>query len=164
MAERLTAKQVAAHNARSQAAWSKLTRTTTTTKGVVAAKPARTAASGPQRKASGRKMGRGYPDYEEMLAGQLKLAGVTGFVRQYRFCAGRRYRADFFFPDRNLIVEIEGQVHAIKGRWKASFERDQVIFFLLIRLLKVSTAQVRGGEALSVIERALKAIPPYPKL
>jgi very-short-patch-repair endonuclease len=154
--DRPSAADIDAHNARVRDAWAKIGNSKV-------AKPARKCVKRIPGKPKAILKRRSTPDYEEMLAGQLKLAGITGFIRQYRFCMGRKYRADFFFPERNLIVEIEGQIHAIKGRWKASFERDQAIFFLLIRLLKVSTAQVRSGAALTVIERALKAIPPYPK-
>ena len=91
-----------------------------------------------------------------MLAGQLTAAGILTWVRQYPFAPDRKYRADFFFPDHNLIVEVEGQAHSIKGRWKDGILRDQVIFGLGFRLLKVGTWQVRSGAAVTLIERALR--------
>lgn len=97
-------------------------------------------------------------DYEETLAHALmsNTFGLSRFERQYLFAPGRKYRADFFFPDHNLIVEIDGAVHRIKARFKADIERDQVIFFLGYRKLRISTAQVRSGEAVQLIERALR--------
>ena len=162
MADRPTAAEVQARSERNRAAWEtrRVLRTgleaTKANLRARVAKPAKARSQRPPVKASGRIRGRSSPDYEEMLAGQLTAAGIFTWIRQYPFASDRKYRADFFFPDHNLIVEIEGQAHAIKGRWKDGILRDQVIFGLGYRLLKVGTWQVRSGEAVTLIERALK--------
>lgn len=93
-------------------------------------------------------------DYNEMLAFQLNEAQITHYCCEYMFDSERNWRIDFVFSGK-LAVEIDGAVHRIKGRWEKSFEREQAIFFAGRRLLKVSTKQVRSGEAVDVIQRAL---------
>lgn len=102
-----------------------------------------------------------FTDYNAMLGNQLSLANITdldstGNVwREYQFNNKRKWRLDFAWPVISLALEIDGAVHRIKGRWEKSFEREQALFFSGWRLLKVSTKQVRSGEAVQLIERAL---------
>lgn len=32
-------------------------------------------------------------------------------VQEFAFCPGRKYRADFAFPDKKLLIELEGGIH-----------------------------------------------------
>lgn len=45
---------------------------------------------------------------EEKFAAQLDEAGITGFVREYKFYPGRMWRVDFAHPDLGIMIEIEG--------------------------------------------------------
>jgi hypothetical protein len=91
-----------------------------------------------------------------LLAGQLELAGFPAPTLEYRFAAPRKWRADLAYPDKRLLIEIDGAVHRIKARFKADLARDQAIFFMSgWRKLRVSPAQVRSGEALELVKRAL---------
>ena len=47
-------------------------------------------------------------------------------------------------------------VHRIKGRFKADIERQQYLFLLGWRWFPVSPEQVRNGEALDLVRRALE--------
>ena len=161
-----SAEQIEARSARNRKAWDKpLGRTAHSSVEAEwadrqVAKPPRKHSQQAPAKPSGRFRGRSSPDYEEMLARQLIAASWAGlkisYIRQYAFAKGRKYRADFFFPSHGIIVEVEGQAHSIKGRWKDGILRDQVIFGLGYRLLKVGTWQVRSGEAVTLVQRALK--------
>jgi len=95
-------------------------------------------------------------DYEGALATQLVNAGITGFEREYPWLEGRKYRADLAFPTKNIIVEIEGGAHRIKGRFLADIRKSQDAVTNGWWLLRVSTRDVITGEALSVIKRVLK--------
>lgn len=101
---------------------------------------------------------RKHTDYNAMLYQQYMLTGALRPITEYRFDPERKWRLDFCWPEHRLAVEIDGAVHRIKGRWKASFEREQALFFAGWRLLKVSTEQVRSGEALTLIEKALQLL------
>ena len=47
-------------------------------------------------------------DLERTLDFQLKALKIGGYEREYRFDPDRRYRADFAWPTRSLLVEVEG--------------------------------------------------------
>ena len=47
-------------------------------------------------------------ELEELLAFQMRAAGLPEPEREYRFHEKRRYRADFAWPDHRLLVEGEG--------------------------------------------------------
>lgn len=52
---------------------------------------------------------------EMKFAKQLKDAGVTGFQQNVRFIPGRRFEADFYWPDLRVCVEIDGGLFLPKG-------------------------------------------------
>lgn len=92
-----------------------------------------------------------------LLAGQIKRAGLPAPCLEYPFAKhlGRRYRADLAYPSLQLLIEVDGMVHRIKARFAADLERDQVIFQLGLRKLRVSPKQVRDGRALELVKQAL---------
>ena len=68
---------------------------------------------------------------------------------------GRRFRSDVAFPMHRLLVEIEGQVHAIKGKRKGDIVREQLATGLGYRVLRVLPEQVHNGEALALVAKAM---------
>lgn len=100
---------------------------------------------------------------EDELAGQILLANLPLPVRQSTAPwegTGRRFRADFCWPDEKLVVETEG------GTWTggrhtsgSGFERDCVKQTLAVlagwRYMRVTSNQIKSGEALTWIETAL---------
>ena len=104
---------------------------------------------------------------EADLAAQLRLMGLDDRwpwpepEREYRFAPGRRYRADFAWPEQRVLVECEG------GGWTGGrhtrgtgFEADLAKYALAQRLgynvVRVSQRMISSGEALATIEAALK--------
>jgi very-short-patch-repair endonuclease len=80
--------------------------------------------------------------------------------RQYRFDPSRKWEADFCWPARLLIVEVDGGVFVNGGhnRGKAytdDRERDAEAMCHGWKVLRVTTAQVESGQALAWIERLL---------
>jgi hypothetical protein len=47
---------------------------------------------------------------ERFLLGQLSMMGAPEPVREFRFHPDRQWRADIAWPDRRLLVEVEGGV------------------------------------------------------
>lgn len=45
---------------------------------------------------------------EMQFEAQLESAGITGFVKEYKFHSTRKWRLDFCFKDLMLAIEIEG--------------------------------------------------------
>ncbi len=100
-------------------------------------------------------------EIEDMLAWMLKASKIEGWVREFRFHPVRRWRADFAFPSKKLLVEVEGGIFQ-KGRHTRGkgFTDDCAKYneALLLgwRVLRVTPEHVHKGMALQWIERALK--------
>ena len=92
-------------------------------------------------------------DLGRVLASQLKTMGLKP-TPEYRFHETRKWRIDVAFPEIKLAVEVDGAVHRIKSRFHGDIKKHQALFFMGWRLLRVSTNQVRSGEA-SVMIRDL---------
>ena len=100
-------------------------------------------------------------DWEQEFAFQIKVARLPAPQRQYPFAKPERaFMADFAWPAVWLLVEIDGAVHRIADRFAGDFERDQWIFFSRWRKLRISPSQVRSGEGIRLLERALSSRPP----
>ena len=100
---------------------------------------------------------------EDELEFQLKVTGIKGFVREYRFHPTILWRADFCNVKERLMIEVEGGVFMKKsghttgvGYTKNCVKYNEALI-LGWRVLRVTTAQVKSGEALMWIERALEA-------
>lgn len=98
--------------------------------------------------------------YEVMLANQLKFYGYTGWVREYKFCATRKFRFDFAWPLRKIAVEIDGGAFS-RGRHvrPAGFIKDCEKFNLAAelgwRVYRFIPSQVVSGEAFNRIKQEL---------
>jgi len=95
---------------------------------------------------------------EDELSFQLDAVGIT-YEREYKFCPGRRWRADFYIKPL-ILVEVEGGVW-VKGRHTrgAGYTMDaekyneaQILQFMVLRFVP---EHIRSGEALRTIERAI---------
>lgn len=95
----------------------------------------------------------------DLLAFHLKAAGIT-FEREYRFHPTRRWRFDFAIPAKQVAVEVQGGVwnggrHATGTGITADCEKFSVAASLGWRVMPVTPDQVKSGDALHWIERAL---------
>jgi hypothetical protein len=99
---------------------------------------------------------RTYPDYAIMLRAEIELAGLPLPEREFKFHETRKWRIDLAYTDRKLAIEVDGMVHRIESRFKRDIEKHQALFLAGWSLLRVSTAQVKSGEALRLVERALQ--------
>lgn len=100
-------------------------------------------------------------DCAERLAFQLKAIGVTGWVREHRFCE-RRFRFDLAFPAKLLAVECDGGIwnggRHVRGRGVLSdCEKASLAAILGWRMIRVTPQHVKSGEAIQWIEKALAA-------
>lgn len=97
---------------------------------------------------------------EGLLMLQLRASDIKGWWREWKFHPRRRWRFDFAFPDELLAVEIEG------GHWSGGrhtrgtgFEKDCEKYSegaaMGWRIIRVTTAQVKSGDALAWITKAL---------
>lgn len=98
----------------------------------------------------------------DLLAAQLRIANMPGWVRELRFHPVRKWRFDLAHAAIKLAVEVEGGVfvggrHTRGKSFEADCEKYAEALILGWDVLRVTTDQVRRGEALRWIERAMRA-------
>ena len=99
---------------------------------------------------------------EEAFALHL-VAYKIAFEREFLFAAeiGRKFRADFAFPDAMLLVEIEGGSFT-NGRHNRGYgfeldcEKYNIATLMQWRLFRFSTDMVMRGEAIDIVLQALR--------
>lgn len=154
---RLTAEQVAAHNARIKAGAVRVVKFDGNQTEAEVIKAAKGKAAQKLRKPSVR---RPTPSLEDSLDAQLRAMSIN-LERQYRWMPNRKYRADFAHPKTRLLVELDGAAHRIKGRFDDDIRKSQDALLCGWRLLRISTRQVRTGEAADVVRRAIDMVVPF---
>jgi very-short-patch-repair endonuclease len=97
---------------------------------------------------------------EDILALQIERAGLH-LERQYHWYPGRKFRADFADPTARLLVELDGAAHRIKGRFHDDIVKSQLALLAGWRLLRISSSQVRQGEAAEIVRQAINATVPF---
>jgi very-short-patch-repair endonuclease len=104
---------------------------------------------------------------EETFALHCKAYGLEP-EREFLFAAeiGRKFRADFAFPNDRLLVEIEGGSWT-NGRHNRGYgfeldcEKYNIATYLGWRLLRYSTDMVTGGGAIQNVRRILAGVKPW---
>ena len=99
-------------------------------------------------------------DLEETLYHQIKLVGLPLPEREYRFAPPRRFRADFAYPDKKLLIEVEGGVwtrgrHTRGSGYSADVEKYNLATINGWRLLRFTGDMIKTGEAINTIEKVL---------
>jgi very-short-patch-repair endonuclease len=98
---------------------------------------------------------------EDLMAWQLRAAGLPEPVREHRFDATRRWRFDFAWMPQRIALEVEGGTFA-GGRHSrgTGFEADCLKYNAAAldgwRVFRVTTAMVDDGRALALAEEALR--------
>ena len=100
------------------------------------------------------------PDYAREIAIQIRADKLLEPILEYAFDkqldgGGRGWCFDLCWPDLRLAMEVDGAVHRIKSRFKSDLAKHQQADRLGYRVLRVSPAQVRNGEALALVRKAL---------
>lgn len=96
------------------------------------------------------------------MAAQIRLTGLPEPVRQHPLVTGRRFRADFAWPELGVALETEGGAFT-GGRHTsgAGFTRDCLKYSLAAiegwLVVRATAPMVRDGSALDLLVRALEA-------
>lgn len=95
--------------------------------------------------------------HSDSLAFQCQQAGLGTAQRNFRFALeiGRRLEFDLAWVERKFSVEVDGRAHCIFSNQQRDVEKSQIARSLGWDLLRVTTKQVRSGEALELIRRIL---------
>lgn len=96
--------------------------------------------------------------YEKAFAHQLWEAGIS-FDREFVFAPPRKWRFDFMF-DYHVALEIDGGVgdrsrHTNREGFERDLEKRNTACLLGWHVLHVTPRQVKSGEALALVKRAL---------
>lgn len=98
-------------------------------------------------------------DAEASMLYHLRVAGLPEPEQEYRFAApARQFRADFAYPERRLLIEVEGGAYT-RGRHvrPAGFEKDcekyNLAALLGYTVLRFTPGMIDRGEAIATIER-----------
>lgn len=80
--------------------------------------------------------------------------------KEYRFCAERKWRLDYWLDQHNLAIEIEGSVYAngrhTRGKgFEADCEKYNTATLMGFRVLRFSTGQILRGEAREFLQQHL---------
>jgi len=97
---------------------------------------------------------------EDLLAFQLRAAGLPTPVRELAFAKPRRWRFDFCWPAHSLALEVDGGSwtggrHTRGAGVAADCEKACEAAIRGWRVLRVDGDQVRDGRALEWVRRAL---------
>lgn len=98
---------------------------------------------------------------EELALLQIHLAGLPSPQREYRFC-DRKWRLDLAWKEKRVALEIHGGIwnggRHVTGR---GFSGDRAKLnearLLGWQVIEATADQVKSGEAIRWVERALKA-------
>lgn len=97
---------------------------------------------------------------EDELAFQLDAAGIA-YQREYKFCPGRRWRADFYIRPM-ILVEIEGLTnpyeksrHTTNQGYSDDCEKYDEAEILRFNVLRFTQKHIKSGWALQTIERLM---------
>lgn len=99
--------------------------------------------------------------WEQMLAFDLKAAGLVPFCREFVFAPPRRWRADFAYPDMRILIEVEGGTWS-RGRhtrgkgYEADCEKYNAAALAGWLVLRFTANMVEDGRALEATEQAYK--------
>ena len=98
---------------------------------------------------------------ELTFARQISFAGLPDAVPEFKFHDERRWRADFAWPERKIIAEIEGGTrsggrHVRGDGFELDCEKYNAAALLGWLVFRFTGDMVRSGAALETIEQALK--------
>lgn len=98
---------------------------------------------------------------EETLFWQIRLAGLPLPEREFRALPDRWFRWDLAWPDRRLLLEVQGGVwkkggHSSGAGINRDTEKGNLATLAGWRQLHVTVNQIRSGQALEWVTRALR--------
>lgn len=98
---------------------------------------------------------------EDLLQFHLKAAKLPAPVREFKFHPTRKWRFDFAYPAHMLGIEVEGGVwtggrHTRGSGFSEDCNKYNQATHLGWRVYRFTTDMVKSGEAVAMIETALR--------
>jgi hypothetical protein len=95
------------------------------------------------------------------LLGQFRGLGLEKPYLEHEFDPSRKYRADFAFKKKKILVEIEGWGHVTAGRFAADLHKYNSAASLGWRLIRLTPAMVMSGESITILQAAFYPTPVF---
>lgn len=97
----------------------------------------------------------------------LQSIGLPAPIPEHRFAPPRRWRFDYAWPERHLALEIEGGIwtagrHVRPKGYERDCEKYNAAALAGWMVLRVTTAMLRDGRALTLLEEAFSRFGPHP--
>lgn len=94
------------------------------------------------------------------LLQQIRFCGLPEPVREFVFAPGRKFRADFAYPGRRLLIEVEGGTwgrggHSSHAGISRDIEKGNAATLNGWRVLRCTSEQVRDGVCVEWVAEAL---------
>lgn len=104
-------------------------------------------------------------ELEREMGWQIRVTGLPAPVEQFRAIPGRQFTWDYAWPDRKLLLEVQGGVwNGGKHGRGSGILRDQEKLNLATihgwRILQVSENHITDGRAMLWLKQALAYLPP----
>jgi len=105
-------------------------------------------------------------DLELELLSHIRAVGLPEPVREYRAIPGRKFRFDFAYPDKKLLIEVNGDIwagrrgeqsgHSSGTGLSRDYEKNNLAILNGWKVMYFTGNTIRTGEAVAQIETALK--------
>lgn len=97
---------------------------------------------------------------EILLAVQIEQAGLPKPETEFKFHPTRKWRADFAYPERKVLIEVEGGVYArgrhTRGRgYNSDCEKYNAAVEMGYSVFRYTSSMVNDGSAIEQIVRVL---------
>jgi very-short-patch-repair endonuclease len=97
---------------------------------------------------------------ELMLHLQMQSAGIMGYMMEYKFHPVRRWRFDFCWVERKLVVEVEGGTwsggrHTTGSGFRKDCEKYNHAAWMGYLVFRFTSDMVKNGEAINWIEEMI---------
>lgn len=103
-------------------------------------------------------------DFEALLLFQLRATRLPTPETQFSFASGRKFAADFAWREFKLLVECQGGIwrrgggaHSHPNNILRDIEKLQLAVLNGWSMFPVTTDEVKSGQAVQLIELALKS-------
>lgn len=100
-------------------------------------------------------------DLADLLLFQLRALRLPPPVREHRAIAGRQFRCDLAWPERQLCVEVDGGEHLLGRHSRAAgmasdCEKQNLLTRAGWRCYRFTGSQVKSGHALDFLTSVLQ--------
>lgn len=97
---------------------------------------------------------------EAQLIAQMTAYQFPKWEREFQFCDGRKWAADFAWPELGLLVEVDGGAwnqgrHSRAAGRASDCVRDAEAFLLGYTTIRLTTQMVTSGKGVRLVERVI---------